>query len=338
MKLKKASALILFALAMTATLATLAPPAHAGSLSNDIIALFPKNVGEFAYADLRQARQFPWFGQLKEQMLPARFRQFEQFLASAGIDPNTQVEELAWGLVPTGMSSTTADSAVPTGEQVVGVAMGQFNAAAAQTFFKTQKLATVQQGGFTLYAFGGGTGASDLFFVFIDSSTAAFGQRSQLERLIAVRNGSEESLLRNDKMFPLINEANGQGIVWSVLNAAYTRLAIQQLAPQTAQLPQANDLMKKMTALRMTVQGSSNVQADFEAVCATAQDATTLSQLLQAGLMLQRYQASQTNPDLAKMLDSARISPNGNRLQVLLALTNDQVASLIRSNTFSVKM
>src|ERR1700687_2981535 len=73
--------------------------AAAGSLGSDTIALFPKEVGEFAYADLKKARTLPWFPQLQEQMLPDRFKQFEKFLASAGMDPNTQVEELAWGLV-----------------------------------------------------------------------------------------------------------------------------------------------------------------------------------------------------------------------------------------------
>jgi len=45
---------------------------------------FPKNIGEFAYANLKQARSQKWFPQLQEQMLPERFRQFERFLASAG--------------------------------------------------------------------------------------------------------------------------------------------------------------------------------------------------------------------------------------------------------------
>src|SRR5260370_34042364 len=78
-------------------------PARAGRLGADIIALFPKEVGEFAYADLKKARTLKWFPQLREQMLPDRFRQFEKFLASAGVDPNTQVDELAWGLVAEGM-------------------------------------------------------------------------------------------------------------------------------------------------------------------------------------------------------------------------------------------
>ena len=72
------------ACAVLALLAAVARPAKAGSLSADTIALFPKNVGEFAYADLKQARTMKWFPALQEQMLPERFRQFEKFLASAG--------------------------------------------------------------------------------------------------------------------------------------------------------------------------------------------------------------------------------------------------------------
>src|SRR2546430_11300149 len=65
-------------------------PARAGRLGSDIIALFPKEIGEFAYADLKKARSLKWFPQLQEQMLPDRFRQFEKFLAAAGVDPNSQ--------------------------------------------------------------------------------------------------------------------------------------------------------------------------------------------------------------------------------------------------------
>src|SRR6185295_5822712 len=99
------------------------PLLRAGALPTDIIGMFPQNVGEFAYADLRQARGLTWFPPLQDQMLPARFRQFEQFLASAGIDPNLQVEELAWALVPGGLpSGAAANTAIPTSEEVVGIA------------------------------------------------------------------------------------------------------------------------------------------------------------------------------------------------------------------------
>src|SRR6202048_4342076 len=229
--ISKLAAVLAFAVATM-----LAPqPARASRLGSDIIALFPKEVGEFAYADLKKARTMKWFPQLQEQMLPDRFRQFEKFLASAGVDPNSQVEELAWGLVAEGVTSKTAgvgSAAVPTGEQIVGVALGSYNPESTEAYFKAQKLPTFKARNYTLYAFGTGSGANDLFFFFIDSSTAAFGHRALLEKMIEVRFGGEEGLMRSDKFFPLVNEANGTGVFWSVLNPAYTRLAMQQLAPE----------------------------------------------------------------------------------------------------------
>src|SRR5215470_13428028 len=174
--------------AILAALALAAPgPARAGRLGPDIIALFPKEVGEFAYADLKKARSLKWFTQLQEQVISERFRQFEKFLASAGVDPNSQVDELVWGLVAEGLSAKTegaGSSSVPTGEEVVGVALGNFNSGSAEAYFKQQKLPTFKARNYTLYSFGTGSGSNDLFFLFIDSNTAAFGHREILEKMV----------------------------------------------------------------------------------------------------------------------------------------------------------
>jgi hypothetical protein len=322
-------------------MALLAPqPARANRLGTDIIALFPKEVGEFAYVDLKKARTMPWFPQLQQQMLPDRFKQFEKFLASAGVDPNTQVEELAWGLVAEGVTSKTegaGSSATPTGEQIVGVALGNYSPDSTESYFKRQKLPTFKVRNYTLYAFGTGAGPSDLFFLFIDSSTAAFGHRSVLEKMVEVRFGAEEGLLRNDKFFPLINEANGNGIVWAVLNPAYTRLAMQQLAPEIEQFPEAAKLVSRMHNMLINVNASSGIDGKFQSICGSPEDANTMAQLLQAGLLYKRYQAKD-NPDMADMLDKARVVPSGDRVILNLTLTDDQMASLIKHNTFALKM
>ena len=81
---------------------SMAPQTHASTLKTDVIGMFPQNIGEFAYADLKAARALPWFPQLEQQMLPSRFKEFEKALSAAGIDPNSQVEEVAWATVPPG--------------------------------------------------------------------------------------------------------------------------------------------------------------------------------------------------------------------------------------------
>jgi hypothetical protein len=332
----------LFAVVALACLTLFAPrPAHAQKLGTDVIAMFPKEVGEFAYADLKKARTLPWFPQLQQQMLPDRFRQFEKFLASAGVDPNTQVEELAWGLVAEGVTAKTAgagNSAVPTGEQVVGVALGSYNPESTENYFKQQKLPTFKVRNYTLYAFGSGSGAGDLFFFFIDSSTAAFGQRSLLEKMIEIRFGGDEGLIRNDKFFPLVTEANGTGVVWAVLNPAYTRLAMQQLAPEISQFPDAAKLVQRMQNMIISVDANSGVDGKFQGVCSSVDDANNLGQLLQMGLMYKQYQSKQENPDMAQLMSQASVTPAGDRIVVRLTLTDDQMASLIKKNTFAIKM
>src|SRR5579862_579586 len=328
---------IVWIAALVAIFSVLPGIARAGSVGSDILSMFPKESGELAYANLKDARAFPWFTQLKEQMLPAKFREFETFLGSAGIDPNTQVTELAWAMVPT-KSTAEGGGSVPSTDQIVGVALGQFQPATAEAYFASKKLPIVKVRTFSLFAFGGGSGPNDLFFFFIDSNTAAFGQRQQLEKMIGVRYGEGQGLYSNTDFSALVNAANGSGTVWAVLNPAYTRLAMQQLVPETAQFPAAAQLTSKLKAMTISIKGSSGVDAKFEAVCGSTDDANTFAALLQAGLMYRKYQVGNSNPDLGALLDSASVTPAGDRLDVKLSLTDDQMQSLIKRNTFVVAM
>src|ERR1700737_1388798 len=261
---------------------------RAGSVGADLLGLFPKDSGEVAYADLKQARQFPWFSQLKQQMLPAKFRDFEQFLTSAGVDPNTQVTELVWAMVPGKATTDATGGPVPTSEQIVGIALGQFQPSSAEAYFVAKKLPVVKLRTFSLFAFGGGSGPNDLFFFFIDSNTAAFGQRQELEKLIGVRFGEGQGLYANTDLSTLVNQANGTGTVWAVLNPAYTRLALQQLVPETSQFPAAAQLTSKIKAMTISIKGGSGVDAKFEAVCGSSEDANPFAALLTAGLLFRK--------------------------------------------------
>ena len=310
--------------------ATLVPRrSSAATLSTAIIGMFPKDVGEFAYADLKAARQFSWFSQLRDQALPARFHQFEQFLASAGVDPNTQVEELAWGFIPGNDKQ---------GEQVVGVALGQFNPPATEQKFKSQKLSFITDRGFHLYSFGGGD--SSLLFFFIDANTAAFGERQALDKLLDVRTGTADSVMHNDLLGPLIADANGNGQFWAAMNRHYTQVTLKQLLPQTDQFPQAAQVVDRVRAMFLDIQaGNSGVDTNFQAVCATPDDANVLAAALQAGVLFRKYQATQAaDTVLANALDGIRVTAAGERLKISAPITQDQLTSMLRNGSFATKM
>jgi len=320
---------ILAALSLLAAMAFAPQPSAAGSLSTSVIGMFPKEVGEFAYADLKTARKIPWFNALKEQLLPSHFRDFEKFLASTGVDPSTQVDELAWGAI-----SATKTS----GEEMVGVALGSFNPSSAEDRFKSQKLPMNDYHGYHMYAFGSGSGANDILFMFIDSNTAAFGSRSALQKLVDVRTGMTESLLSNDFIFPLINESNGNGVVWGVLDKGYAHLAMQQLLPEASQFAQAAPIMGRIKGMTIYVEADSGIDAHFSAVCGTTDDANLLAAGMQGALMMRRYQEAQGHPDLAGALDHVLVAPSGDRLKIELPVTQDQLQSIIKSRALATTM
>jgi hypothetical protein len=231
-----------------------------------------------------------------------------------------------------------ANTEIPSSEQTVGIAMGNFNPDSTEAYFKQQKLPTTKIDAYTLFAFGSGAGAGDLYFFFLDSSKAVFGHKPLLDKLLEIRMGRLDGLLRNDQMFNLINEANGSGVVWAVLDPGYTRLAMGQLAPEVQQFPEAAALIQRMQAMIITATASSGVDSKFQAVCGSTGDANTLSQLVTAGLLYKKYQASKDNPELGQLLDQATVTPSGDRMVITMSVSDDQMTSLIRRNTFALKM
>jgi hypothetical protein len=309
-------------LVLEAGVATIPARGSAGSLSMNVIGMFPRLVGEFAYADLKSARQYPWSSQFQNRLLPPRFSQFEQILASVGVDANAQVEELAWGQLPLSKN----------GNEAIGVALGSFDPSSIEDRFKQQKLLMVEYRGSHLY------GSGDVFLTFLDSNTAAFGPRPALQKLLDVRIGAGESLLANEALFPLINEANGGGVFWVALDKSNSHFAMQQLTPQASQFRLVAAVINRVHAILIEVDAGSDIDARFEVVCDSVDDANLLGAALQAGVMYRRYEDVQSFPDLAKVLDNIRITPSGDRLRVEVPVSEDQLGALIKSIPFEVSM
>ncbi len=335
------------------TLGGVARIARAGALTPSVLGMFPKNVGEVGYANLKAAREADWFSQFEAQVLPTRFSHFERYLVSAGLDLDKQVEQVVWAAAAPpspppagadGSGGNPAPSGPPaqpqkfSGEEVVGIALGDFQPDVIDSFFKNQKLPTVTVRGYTLYAYGSGMSPGDLFFFFLDPSTLAFGHREPLEALIGVRFGDEESFLANDKLNDLVSEVNGQGTIWAALDKNYAQETISRLMPDLAQFPGAQPLLARIGGMTISVQTDPVVDAQITPHCASTDDALTLAQLLQAGLLYKRYQVNQYNADMAKAIDATSVSADGEHLKIRAQFSTDLLLSLLRSNAFSFQM
>lgn len=301
---------------------------QAETLSVNVVAMFPKNIAEFAYADLIAARKFPWYAQFKSQALPSRFSDLENFLASAGVDTNLQIDELVWSL------GSGIDEGLPAADAVLGVAIGDFDVESAEGYMQVHKLPAVDYRNYTIYSC---FSCNDTAVIFVDSNTIAFGGQQLLKRLIDVRAGADESLLQNEVLFPLITQLMGRGPFWGVLNAAGSRQAVRQMVPEVTKFPQATKPLNKLKGLAISIQGSGDVEAHFQLLASSPEDAALISQMLQVGILLRQFAARNSDPDLAALLTSVGVVPNGDGLEASIGLTSDQLVSLINRNTFSAR-
>jgi hypothetical protein len=88
----------------------------------------------------------------------------------------------------------------------------------------------------------------------------------------------------------------------------------------------------------ISISADSGVDAKFQAVCDSVDDANLLGAAMQAGVMYRRYQEAQTNPALAGALDQVRVTPTGDRVKVDLPVSQDQLTSLINTKVFATPM
>ena len=138
------------------------------------------------------------------------------------------------------------------------------------------------------------------------------------------------------RFFLLFPQIDG-GMFWGVLNQGGTRQAIRQIFPEATQFPQAGKLLNKLNGMVISIEGSSDLEAHFQLVSSAPDDAATIAQLLQAGVLMKQFEARIWDLELSALLGSVRVVPNGEGLEESFSVSNDQLVSLIKRNTFSAR-
>jgi hypothetical protein len=327
LKLVFAAAIVIASLAWSSV-------ARARALPTEVIGIFPPDVAEFAFADLQQARSLPWFPQLQKKVLPDQLRQFELFLASPGMDRDSRVEELVWALVP-GSSASQPPQGVTGSQETVIVALGQFSLESAAGYFKTRKRTVVNVRDRFLYPLNGGSGVGGTLVWFVNSTVAVLGERKELERVIGISDNEEPSLLSNRILAALISQANPHSVIWGLLNASRANLEMQAILPGLAGFSESQQLFSKVRAFTLEIDADRGTQSTFEAICASPDDANMFATLLQAALLYQASSVGQPNHDMTALLSQAKVAVSTDRLDVTMALTNNQVVDLLETNGLS---
>lgn len=293
----------------------------ASSLRSDMLALIPATVGEVAYIDLQEVRRSPHYALIKQRVVPERFGEFERFVRVLGVDVDTDLDWLAWGLISTGEGVTD--------ELFFGIVQGRFDEDRIQSYFDLHELPAAEYQGQTLYIYGESDSENSYALTLFDRSTGAFGTRQSLEYLLDTRNNLHPNLSQNAEFSRKISEVNGRTPIWVVMDSQYTRLAMSQLLPELAKFEEFAVVADRFrfSQVRMSLRRDATI--NFEVQCEQAADAQVLSSVLQIGLIAQGWQSEEEAPELSTVLSRADVRSVGATLRVALVAREAELRALL---------
>jgi hypothetical protein len=240
-------------------------------LPREALGSFPADTQQIAYLNLAQLRTLAEYPQIRQRVLDRRLRDFQDFLRSAGTDPEKDVDEVALGW----------HGEDAGGARFFGLSSGRFEPQQVHDFFVKYKLRSREYAGVELYAFGLGVDRDDFFFTFLNPSLAAFGRLVDVEWLLDVRAGTRPALDSNADLVNWEAELEGTAPQWGINTG---KAIVNSVAPwltgggKNAVDPSA--VLAPVRAVLYRVDWTGGINTRVSILCKDAASATALAQLI----------------------------------------------------------
>ena len=289
-------------------------------VAREALSSFPLDTQQVTYVNLAQLRALEEYPQIRRRVLIYQLRDFQEFLRSMGTDPDKDIDEVVMGW---------------RGEQSTGFfgqAEGRFDLERVHRYFTDQRIPIQQYNGYDLYTYGSGEGAADVFFVFLNPTSAAFGHKHELTELLDVRAGTRPALDSNAAFVEWEAELEGASAQWGI---ATGKAAANQAGPWlNAGAKQALDpsvVFAPVRAVLYRVDWGSTITTHLTIICQNSETASAFGTLLT--LWRDSRPTATANPlpsSLATLLQGLEIQASGSRVEMTGSAPLDAVDQLMR--------
>jgi hypothetical protein len=304
-------------LGSVATLAlVLVGMANAMPLNSSARAVIPADLQQLISVDYRALKDSAVAMQLKQQVLPDNLKEFETALKGVGIDPNKDVDTLAFAAFRTPKQ----------GIQAVGIAAGPFAMKAVVKKMTLRKIKATKYRTANIYPMDGG-----MMMTFLDDSTLLFGEISAVKLALDTRDGQTLSLDTNSVMADMMSNVDS-GPVWSILDQQGTQNVMRSALGEAAKVADFDSIKKRLLGSRYTMNFTSGVNFDLTVVASDSVSAATLSSLVKAGLLYKKMSATGSE----KMaMENTNVDSDGSNVQFHFKSSDQQFESLMHSQLFA---
>ena len=285
-------------------------------LNSSARAVVPADLQQLISVDYRALKDSSTAMQLKQQVLPDNLKQFEGALRGIGIDPNKDVDTLAFAAFRVGKQGTRG----------IGVAAGSFDMKTVLKKMKLQKLTGSRYKNSILYPMDGGMSMS-----FLDESTLLFGEPSAVKVALDVREGEVLNIDTNSTMADMMSSVDSAA-VWSILDQQGTQNMMRSALGDASKVADYDTVKKRLLGSRYTMSFNSGVNFDLSVVTSDSLTAATLSSLVKAGILYKKMNAS---PAEKVAMDNTTVDSDSQNLQVHFKSNDQQFQSLMHSELFA---
>lgn len=287
----------------------------AASLGSSARTIIPSDVQQIISVDYRTLESSSTAMALKDRVLPDNLKQFEGALRGVGLNPDTDIDQLAF------VSFRDKGGAV----RVFGIAEGQFETRKIMQRFIARKVKPIKYRFSDLYPSGG------MQMTFLDPSTMIFGEITALKAALDTRDGESPSLNSNSQIGDMMSGVE-RGTVWSVLDAAGTQNMMRSALGDAAKLGDYDVVRKRLLGSRYTMDFSGGVNFDLDVFTPDSFTAGSLSALVKAGMLYKKMGATGVEK-LA--LDSMTVDSDASRLRLQFKTDDNKFQSLLHSELFA---
>lgn len=290
--------------------------AYAMPLNSSARTCIPADLLQLISVDYRTLKDSPTAMALKQQLMPDNIKQFEAALKNIGIDPDKDVDTLAFASFRSGKQ----------GVKGVGVASGPFNMKAILKKMKMEKFVPKKYGTANVYPMDGG-----FIMTFLDDSTLLFGDTTALHAALDTRDGKTLSLDTNGDMADMMSNVDSAP-VWSILDQQGTQNMMRSALGDASKIADYETLKKHLLGSRYTMSFTSGVNFDLSVLTSDSMTAATLSSLVKAGILYKKMSAT---PAEKVAVDNTTVDSDSANLQLHFKASDQQFQSLMHSDLFA---
>ena len=300
---------------MCLVFALLASMAYATPLNSSARSCIPADLLQLISVDYRSLKDSPTAMQLKAQLMPDNIKQFEAALKGIGIDPDKDVDTLAFASFRSGKQ----------GVKGIGVASGPFNMKAVLKKMKLQNFKPRKYGTADVYPMDGG-----FIMTFLDDSTLLFGDATALHAAIDTRDGKTLSLDTNGDMADMMTNVDSAP-VWSILDQQGTQNMMHSAMGDASKIADYESLKKRLLGSRYTMTFNSGVNFDLTVVTSDSGTAAMLSSVVKAGILYKKMSAT---PAEKVAVENTTVDSDSSNLQLHFKASDQQFQALMHSDLF----